>query len=208
VAGVLDCVGDLPAGGDTTITVSMIVPVQPIPAPDLVLSATIDSTGAFAESDEGNNTRTETTTISGLTCSGCIDLVAAQLVPSADPILSGGSETFTFQVVNVGDTGTTLNPATDTLIDFFYASATSLTPGVVTTSNAGIVCTTTPSGLPVNAATVQCTGNLAPGQGVTITIPITNVVGDLFALGIVDPDAKVTESDEGNNQLSESIVVF
>jgi len=208
VAGVLDCVGDLPAGGDTTITVSMIVPVQPIPAPDLVLSAMIDSTFAFAESDEGNNTKTETTTISGLTCSGCIDLVAAQLVPSADPILSGGSETFTFQVVNVGDTGTTLNPATDALIDFFYAAGTSLTPGMVTTSDAGIVCTTTPSGLPVNGATVKCTGNLGPGQGVTIAIPITNVVGDLFALGVADPEAKVTESDEGNNQLSESIVVF
>jgi uncharacterized repeat protein (TIGR01451 family) len=214
VANVLDCVGDLPSGGDTTITVSLIVLVQPIPAPDLVLTATIDPSNAFAESNEGNNSQTETTTISGLTCTNCIDLVAAQLVPSADPLLSGGSETFTFQVVNVGDTSTALDPTKDTLIQFNYAAATSLTPGMPVSSNPAVVCTSTSSGSPVNAASVSCTGNLGPGEGVTITIPITNVIGNLFAVGMADPvsvanpNGKVAESNETNNVLSESVVVF
>jgi uncharacterized repeat protein (TIGR01451 family) len=208
VANALDCVGDLPAGGDTTVTVSLIVNVQPIPAPDLVLSAEIDSAHAFAESDEGNNSKTETTTISGLTCSNCIDLVAAQLVPSTDPMSSGGSETFTFQVVNVGDTSTATDPLTDTLIEFDYASEVSLTPGIPVSSNPAITCTATPFGLPVNGASVKCVGNLGPGQGVTITVPITNVVGNLFAVGTADPGGKVAESNEGNNVLTQSVVVF
>jgi len=208
VANVLDCVGDLPAGGDTTITVSEVVLVQPIPAPDLVLSATIDPANAFAESDEGNNTKTETTTISGLTCTTCIDLVAAQLVASTEPLSSGGSETFTFQVVNVGDTPTSTDPLHDTLIRFEYAAAISLTPGVAASSNAAITCTTTASGLPVNAAVVKCVGNLGPGEGVTITVPVSSVVGNLFATGTADPDHKVAESNEGNNQLKQSVVVF
>jgi large repetitive protein len=207
VANVLDCVGDLPAGGDTTVTVSEIVLVQPIPAPDLVLSATIDSTHAYAETDEGNNTKTETTTISGLTCSNCIDLVAAQLVASTEPLASGGNETFTFQVVNVGDTGTTLDPTDplQPLIKFEYASGTSLTPGTPVASNLAITCSITTS--TANHATVLCFGNLGAGQGVTITIPITNVVGDLFAVGTADPNGKVAESNEGNNQLKQSVVV-
>jgi uncharacterized repeat protein (TIGR01451 family) len=206
VANVLDCVGDLPAGGDTTVTVSEIVLVQPIPAPDLVLSATIDSAHAFAESDEGNNTKTETTTISGLTCSNCIDLVAAQLVASTEPLASGGSETFTFQVVNVGDTSTATNPVTDTLIQFDYASGISLTPGVPVSSNPAITCTNAVTG--ANFATVKCVGNLGPGEGVTITVPVNNVHGDLFAAGTADPNFKVSESNEGNNQLTQSVVVF
>jgi uncharacterized repeat protein (TIGR01451 family) len=208
VANVLDCVGDLPAGGDTTVTVSMIVIVQPMPAPDLVLSAEIDSTHAFAESDEGNNSKTEITTISGLTCSSCIDLVAAQLVTSAEPLSAGGSETFTFQVVNVGDTSTATNPLTDTLIEFDYAAVVSLTPGIPVSSNPAITCTVAPSGSPVNAAVVKCVGNLGPGQGVTITVPVTNVIGDLFAAGTADPGSKVAESNEGNNSLFQSVVVF
>jgi uncharacterized repeat protein (TIGR01451 family) len=206
VANVLDCVGDLPAGGDTTVTVSEIVLVQPIPAPDLVLSATIDSTHAFAESDEGNNTKTETTTISGLTCTTCIDLVAAQLVASTEPLTGGGSETFTFQVVNVGDTSTATDPLHDTLISFLYASGISLTPGTPVSSNAAITCTNAASG--ANFALVNCVGNLGPGEGVTITVPVSNVHGDLFAIGTADPDGKVPESNEGNNQLNQSVVVF
>jgi subtilase family serine protease len=186
----------------------MMVILQPIPAPDLVLTAEIDSTHAFAESDEGNNSKTETTTISGLTCSSCVDLVAAQLVPSTDPLFGGGNETFTFQVVNVGDTSTATNPLTDTLIEFDYAAEVSLTPGIPVSSNPAITCTATPLGLPVNGATVKCVGNLGPGQGVTITVPMTDVVGNLFAIGIADPGGKVTESNEGNNVLTQSVVVF
>jgi hypothetical protein len=207
VANVLDCSGDIPAGGDTTVTVSMLVLVQPIPAPDLVLSATIDSTSLFAESDEGNNSATETTTISGQTCTSCVDLVAAQLVPSEDPLF-GTSETFTFQVVNVGDTSTALNPLTDTLIQFDYASEVSLNPGVPISSNPAIVCTSTSFGSPTNFARVNCTGNLGPGQGLTVTVPMTSVVGNLFAVGHVDPDGKVGESSETNNVLSQSVVKF
>jgi anaerobic C4-dicarboxylate transporter len=101
-----------------------------------------------------------------------------------------------------------LNPLTDTLIEFDYAATTSLTPGTPVSSNAAVTCTIAPSGSPVNAAIVKCVGNLGPGEGVTITVPITSIVGDLFAVGIADPDGKVAESNEGNNVLSESVVVF
>jgi hypothetical protein len=97
---------------------------------------------------------------------------------------------------------------TDTLIEFDFASAVSLTPGVPVSSNPAITCTATPFGLPVNGASVKCVGNLGPGQGVTITVPITNVVGNLFAVGTADPGGVVAESNEGNNVLTQSVVVF
>ena len=70
---------------------------------------------------------------------------------------------------------------TDTLIEFDYAAGTSLTPGTPVSSNPAVTCTVTPFGSPVNGAAVKCVGNLGPGQGVTITVPITSIVGDLFA---------------------------
>ena len=108
----LTCTGDFPGGGSSVITVTLAVVLG---APDdLALTATIDPSGAFTESDETNNTKTETTTVSGNTCtsSPCIDLVAAQIASTPPgPVNSGDSVQYTFAVVNVGDTATAVGKA-------------------------------------------------------------------------------------------------
>jgi hypothetical protein len=120
-------------------------------------------------------------------------------------LASGGSETFTFRW-STSATRQRRQTRTDTLISSDYASGISLTPGVPVSSNPAITCTNAVTG--ANFATVKCVGNLGPGEGVTITVPVNNVHGDLFAAGTADPNFKVSESNEGNNQLTQSVVVF
>ena len=120
VSNVLTCEGPLPAGGDTTITVTVNVLLGLDPPPDLTLTATIDPVsaalpnGAWAEANEGNNTETETTTVSGTTCFNCVDLVTTEL--TATPGVLGSATTFTARVVNVGDQATGLDAATQPLV--------------------------------------------------------------------------------------------
>src|SRR6185436_3537410 len=60
VSDVITCTGDLPGGGDTTITIGMAVLLSLVPPTDLTVTATIDPTdaahpsGFFIESNEGN----------------------------------------------------------------------------------------------------------------------------------------------------------
>ena len=68
VSNVVTCVGNLPPGGDTTITVTVTVLLGLVPPADLTLTATIVPTygGIKTEtsrSNEGNNTQTEVTTV-------------------------------------------------------------------------------------------------------------------------------------------------
>src|SRR5262249_35064502 len=138
----IDCVGDLPGGGNTVITLSFIV-LQG--APDtLSVTATIDPDLLIAELQEGNNTQTEVTTVApGGTCTvaPCIDLVAAQLFGTPDPVASGGNIEVKFVVVNVGDTPTALDPSTsggEPLL-FFGMAGTHVTSSI-TTSRPDVVC--------------------------------------------------------------------
>jgi len=175
----------------------------------VTLSAEIDPSNAFAETNEGNNTQSQTTTINtGGGCTTCVDLVAAQLTTAADPLTSGGTATTTFQVVNVGDLPTTLNPLTDTLLKLTVLTDSAIDPvSSITSSDPAVTCAVTASF--GNLAEVSCKGNLAPGQGVTVTVQVPNVSGTFFgAIGEADPSSLVFEFSEGNNSLVRTTVIF
>ena len=205
------CKGDLPAGGDTTITTKFNV-VAGAP-PDLVITATVDPAGVITETDEGNNTLTETTTVAGDACPGppCTDLVAAQLVGSPDPYANGGNVTMSFILINVGDTSTSLDPSTGggEPLAFFDVSGTNtggFTRTVTPTNPASTVtCVDDPLST-ASALLSNCYGNLGPGEGVTITVTVTGVTGGtVSATGRGDPFNLVIEFIENNNIISKTV---
>ena len=205
----LDCHGDLPGGGTTTIIVSFTTLLSAPPPTSVSLTATIDPAGAFMETNEGNNTLTQVTTISGTACTSCIDLIAAQLVANPDPANSGDTVHITFDIVNTGDEPTALDPAHDHLLSLNVVSDGSFAMATPTSSNPAVVCTTDSFGFFLfQFEMTSCKGNLGPGQGVTIKLDVPNVTGsELLLTGNADPDGKVTESNEGNNQLNNSVVI-
>jgi uncharacterized repeat protein (TIGR01451 family) len=227
VSNVITCTGTLPGGGDTTISVGLAVLLSLIPPADLSVTATIDPpysghpNGDFAESNEGNNSKTEVTTVTGSACVNCADLVATQLV--ASPGYTGfgvTTQTFTAQIVNVGDTATALNPATDRLFDVVVYAPTTATfsVGTPTFSDPAFapLCTTTtvPVAAPFTQVTVSCKGNLGPSQGLTITIPVSGVTGDLVSYIWADPSDLINGSStppefrEDNNILIVTVFHF
>jgi hypothetical protein len=173
------------------------------PPPELTVTATIDPANAFAETEEGNNTDSETTTVSGTVCLGCVDLVSALLTATPEPVSSGGSVTYTYVLINAGDEPTTLSPAQFiAFFDFFVAGHTSFS---ISTNNPLITCTTI-NPLSTTTKFNNCTGNLGGGQGVTITATIGGVTGDgVTATALADPANVVSEVNEGNNVLTETV---
>jgi uncharacterized repeat protein (TIGR01451 family) len=224
---VVTCLGTLPGGGDTKITVSLTVLLGPPPS-DLTLIATIDPpyaghpNGDFPESDESNNSETEVTTVSPDTCVSCVDLVATQLVPSPGYLGVGvTSQTFTAQVVNVGDIPTGLNPATDPLVRFVIFSSSgggSFTPTALVSSGDPVAfpCTAVnfPLVAPFTQVTVTCRGNLGPAEGLTLSMQVTGVVGDLTSYVFADPNDLInvgttpSEFREDNNILYSTVTTY
>ena len=89
------CTGDLPGGGDTTITVT--VPRARWAPPD---GSDADRRRSirddvFTETDEGNNEQTEITTVSGDTCTGTRRAWTSwpRSCRSPDPVATGGTVT-------------------------------------------------------------------------------------------------------------------
>ena len=204
VGTMVDCVGNLPGGGNTTITIDLVTLLAGMPT-NVSLTATIDPTDAFPETNEGNNSQTEPTSISGAGCSVCIDLVAAQLVASPEPVASGGSVTLEFLIVNVGDTPTMLGVGQPLLWLDSFSNGTvgAATP---TSSNPAVTCQQDGSG--PNSLLTSCGGNLAPGEGATITLVLPSVTGtELSITGTADPTGLVMEADEANNALTETVVI-
>src|SRR6185369_13834965 len=212
VGTTIDCVGDLPGGESTVVTANFTVLLG---APDdLTLTATIDPANAFSEINEGNNTKTEVTTVSGDTCtaSPCVDLVAAQLTATPSPVPSGGSITFHYVVVNVGDSPTDfgspdppdplVNPALFADVVGAYTSFTR------TSSNPAITCIDDPFMTAGANIFSDCAGKLGPGEGVTITITVNGVTGsDITANLNADPASKLSEFLETNNSLTKTVTI-
>jgi len=215
VGTLIDCVGDLPAGESTVVTATFTVLLG---APDdLNLTATIDPANAFAEINEGNNTKTEVTTVSGDTCtaSPCVDLVAAQLTGTPSPVPSGGSITFNYVVVNVGDSPATFpapDPQDPLVNPTFWADvAGTYTSFTRTSSNVAITCTDDPSMTFGANIFSNCIGLLGPGEGVTITITVNGVSGsDITATLTADPAnpaSDLAEFIETNNILTKTVTI-
>jgi len=212
VGTTIDCVGDLPAGESTVITATFAVQLG---APDdLTLAATIDPANAFPETNEGNNTKTEVTTVSGDTCTAtpCVDLVAAQITGTPDPVPAGGTVKFNFVLVNVGDSPAVLTPPDppDPLVNpilWFdvYGNHTSITR---TSSNPAITCVTDPATVAGANLLSDCVGQLGPGEGVTITVTVDGVSGtDITAQGTADPAGRILEFIETNNFLKKTVTI-
>ena len=204
--GTMTCAGDMPGGGTTVITVNFVTLLAGLP-PEVSLTAKIDANEAFAETDEGNNEKTEVTTISSSgACISCVDLVASQLVASPEPVSSGGSLTMQFQVINVGDSPATFAPG-DTAIYLIADADGAATAGSITASVPGFTCSAVTFGGTVPFAT--CTGGtIAPSQGVTFTFQISNVTGSGIELtGAADPFGVIAEANESNNSLTQTVVI-
>src|SRR4051812_458034 len=204
------CKGDLPAGGDTTITAKFNV-VAGAP-PDLILTATVDPAGVIGETDEGNNTLTETTTGAGDAGPRppCTDLVAAQLVGSPDPYPNNGTVTMSYVLINVGDTATSLDPSPgggQPLTFFDVAGEHTGFTRTITPTNPATVVTCTDALNNSSALLSNCYGNLGPGEGVTITVTFTGVTSPtVSANGKADPGNFVIEFIESNNSISKTVI--
>jgi uncharacterized repeat protein (TIGR01451 family) len=203
----IDCTGDLPAGGTTTILASFVVMSAGAP-PSVELTATIDPGDLFAETDEGNNTETEPTTISGATCSACVDLVAAQLTASPEPVAAGGTVTYKFLVVNLGDQPSALVMGQPLL----SLAATSIggSVGAITIDSGDPMFPCTPAFVipPATPSSGSCEGNLIPGQGITITFTVPGVTGTgVSVTGTADPGLFQPEFFEANNSATQTVAV-
>jgi len=215
VTNAIDCTGTLPAGGTTSIAVNLTATGNP--PTDLTLTAKIDPDDVFKnETDEGNNPKSETTTLSGSVCVNCVDLVPSQLLAIPDPASIGGEVLFKFVIVNVGDTATTLDPqdATQKLAHFDLASTGTFKYTEFTSTDPTITCTPAPLALPpvINHQLLDCYGNLGPGKSVVLTVKATTLTaGSLTAIGTVDPNNKILEPNPGgegnNNEIKQSVVI-
>ena len=192
-SNVISCTGDLPAGGDTAITLNFLVNFG---SPNsLELSAEIDPSNAFAEpGDDSNNTQTETTSVPDTGCAIpiCIDLVALTMTDSPDPVAAGADVTYTLKVVNVGAVSTNVYGPALVWFDVFGDVAV----GAVPTGDNGWTCTNTVT-VPGAGALYDCTGDIDPGETITLTLTATaNTAGTVSARGLADPTNAIIEIDD------------
>jgi len=193
-AGTLDCTGNMPGGGSTAIAVKFLVNLS---APDsLELSATVDPGNAFTEANESNNTDTETTSVGGAGCHTpfCIDLVAATLDGSPNPVQATHEVTFVFTIANIGATSTSASGGFHALFDLFGDVDTTQT---ITSSLGAITCSLNGSTVAGSNMLNDCTGDLGPGEIVTLTLTTTvNSGTTVTARGVADPDNVVPEESD------------
>lgn len=212
----LDCHGDFAAGGTTTITIDQQVLTAPPPPATLTVVATADPTNAIAESDEGNNSQTAVTSVTGSGCVSCVDLVASLLTIDPEPIGTGGGSgpaTITFVVANVGDTATSAfdkNASTPNALLSLEWTADTDVPFVAPTSSdpTTFPCKIdTPLFGPTNSVHASCTGNLGPNSVMKVTVSGVVTGSSLTVTGVADPSHKQTEANESNNQLVQTAVI-
>jgi uncharacterized repeat protein (TIGR01451 family) len=200
-----DCIGDFGASGtstdSTTITATMVVDSGAPPPDQLSATVTADPDNAIAESDETNNTKTETTAVSGTVCGGqpCVDLFATAFGTPTVP--SGGSAVYTATVLNAGTDPVPDNPTTWT-IDLQFIGVGTIT--TVIPSDPSVTC------LPVTPLDTQCSSvpgatdpmDLAPGASLTFVVTVTGLLppngNGVFQL-TADLNNDVAELTKANN---------
>ena len=170
------------------------------PPAQLSITVTADPDDAIAESDETNNAKSETTTVSGTVCGGlpCVDLLATA-TGTPDSSAAGGVAVYVATVTNVGNATVPDSPAWS--IDFTFTGAAGLMQAPA--APAGVTC------LPIRPG-YRCTStaggadamDLGPGASVSFVVTVIDLtpaggVG-LFQV-IADPTSVVTELTTGNN---------
>jgi len=216
VGTLIDChAASMPAGGNTTITAKFLVLLSP--PGTLTLKAHIDPRPG--ETNIQNNDQEEVTTVSGLFCTACVDLVSALLTASPEPVASGGTVTVKYVLVNTGDLPTTLSTDPNDhqqIANFDFIANPTPGGGITGVSFAysipGITCSTAASppapASDGNHKFNDCFGVLGPGQSVVITATVSGVTGsDLFVQGVADPNHHQAEFNEGNNALNQTVVI-
>jgi uncharacterized repeat protein (TIGR01451 family) len=165
---VFDCIVDLTAGGSTTITATMKVDSGAPPPANLSATVTADPDGAVTESDETNNTKTATVSVSGTVCGGspCIDLFASM---TGSTVAGPGPFPVTYNAT-ITNTGTTPVPDSPAwTVDFSFVGLALFS--VVTPAGPGVSCT--PFGLDYLCTGTTGSGDamdLAPGASVTFVV--------------------------------------
>ena len=198
----LTCSGILGGGDSTTITVDLAV-IAGAPQ-ELTAVAIADPTDKFNEANEGNNSMSATTTVVDFLCEpGCIDTVMALALGTPNPVQEGATETFTVQVVNVGDTTTEGNGSNNVTVDILVLNSFVGIPSI--TEPAGWDC----SGSIPAIGFFTCAGNLGPGDNpassgetfeVTATAGAAGGTIDVSAfVTLSSPDALFPDSNPGNN---------
>lgn len=198
-----DCFGEFGATGSptdaTTITAEMTVSSTAPPPAQLMITVTADPDGAFTESDETNNTRSETTTVSGTVCSGspCVDLLATAV---GTPIVAaGGVAIYSATVTNVG--AAAVPDSAVWKIDLTFTGVGMITSVI---APSGVTCT------PLSALLTRCTSiagsgdplDLTPGASLTFIVTVSSIhpAGSVGLFNVIaDPTGQVTELTDGNN---------
>jgi uncharacterized repeat protein (TIGR01451 family) len=187
------CTGNLAAGDSTTVKIAFQT-TSTAPATE-TSTMTVNPAKTITESDYTNNTATEVTTITPALCTGCIDLVQDEIVAPAT-VAAGANVTFTTTVGNIGDQGTV--PTNQVFVVWYFFG--DLGSPTYSASN-GFSCVTDASSGP-GFLQVDCTGDLAAGQGTILTVnaTATGASGDLIdAFAYADPNNTIAEFNESNN---------
>jgi uncharacterized repeat protein (TIGR01451 family) len=198
-----DCIGDFAPSASTTITATMKVDSGAPPPASLSVTMKADPDGAITESDETNNDKTATVSVSGTVCGGspCIDLLATMTgTPIASPTPFPVSYAAT--ITNVGTTPLGDSPVWTA---DFSVIGLPLTGFIVAPSGPGVTCSPVVPGIEI-----ACTGTspggdameLAPGASVSFLISGVDVTPSPGVLQMVlkaDSNNDVAELNESNN---------
>ncbi len=189
------CNGNLTAGQTTTVKIAFQT-TSTSPATE-TSTMTVNPGHTIPESDFTNNAATEVTTISNAICSNCIDLVQDDIIAPAT-VTAGDNVTFTTTVGNIGDHAT--DPLHKVVVTLYFFG--NLDSPTYSTTNGFVCATNTITSIPGVFLEVDCTGDLAAGQGTIITVNATAAgsSGDLIdAYSYVDLDNDIAEFNEVNN---------
>ncbi|MFL5926968.1 MAG: CARDB domain-containing protein, partial [Gaiellaceae bacterium] len=204
------CHGSLLAGKTTTLTIRFDTDASAVPG--VTSDVKVDSGDAITESDEGNNTDTEVTTISAAFCSSCIDLVMGPIFAAPEPVANGDEVTWNFDVTNVGDLPTSTDPAPHDVVIAVNVDGASNEYSTLTASAPGFTCVVTSRLAGDFLPDVVCTATtLAAGGGVVVSVSATAATAaDPSFLGFVaavDPGFQITEFNEANNTGTHTVIV-
>ncbi len=180
----------MPIGSAITYTVIATVAPNATDGTIITNTAVISPPSGVSDPVLTNNTGPDTTTVSALA-----DLTITK-TDSPDPVPTGGTLNYTLTVKNEGGKAATDIVVKDTLPSGFTFGSTTVSSGFTANQSGGIV---TFSG-----------GSLTPGQSATLTITGTapGNTGTLTNTAVVDPDNKITESNENNNTATASTTML